>query len=315
MDLVPRNGQLPQAARERVSALLSDFLSRRSDKTRRAYEGDLRHFAAFLSVPSPLEAVSRLLSLPVGEANSLAMSYRSRMVEGGLAAATVNRRLAALRSVSRMGRVIGLVPWTLEVESEKAQSYRDTRGPGRNALLRMVSSLKASSTGKGRRDYAILRLLLDLALRRGEIVSLGLEDVDLNEGRIMILGKGRNKREPLSLPRETRDALSAWISVRGGGPGPLFTNFDRAGKGSGSLTGAAVYYIVRGLGETAGVKARPHGIRHTAITEVLSLSGGDVRKAARFSRHRDLRTLTRYDDALSDLGGDAARILASSFPG
>jgi hypothetical protein len=46
---------------------------------------------------------------------------------------------------------------------------------------------------------------------------------------------------------------------------PLFVNFDRAGK-SGRLTGSAVYFIVRGLGTTAGFTVRPHGLRHLAIT-------------------------------------------------
>jgi integrase len=60
------------------------------------------------------------------------------------------------------------------------------------------------------------------------------------------------------------------------------------------------------------VKARPHGIRHGAITTVLDLNGGDVRAAQRFSRHKDVRSLLAYDDNRQDLGGKMARMVASA---
>jgi integrase/recombinase XerC len=55
---------------------------------------------------------------------------------------------------------------------------------------------------------------------------------------------------------------------------------------------------------------RPHGLRHAAITEALRLTRGDVRAVQRFSRHRDLWTLTLYDDNRADLAGEIARQLA-----
>jgi integrase/recombinase XerC len=155
---------------------------------------------------------------------------------------------------------------------------------------------------------------LDVGLRRGEIASLYLEDVDMETGKISVLGKGRTGKEPLTLPEETKEALRAWMRVRGETPGPLFPNFDRAGKGSGKpLTGAGIYALVRYLGKQVGIKTRPHGIRHTAITEALELSGGNYRAAQKFSRHADPRTLLRYDDNREDLGGKIAQTVAASF--
>src|SRR5437660_764624 len=51
-------------------------------------------------------------------------------------------------------------------------------------------------------------------------------------------------------------------------PGPLFTNFDRAGKGQ-QLTGYSLYRIVRGIRNDAGIAVRPHGLRHAAVTTAL----------------------------------------------
>lgn len=70
--------------------------------------------------------------------------------------------------------------------------------------------------------------------------------------------------------------------------------------------------MVTRLGERVGVTARPHGIRHAAITLVLDRNGGDVRAAQRFSRHLDVRTLMVYDDNRQDLGGKMARMVAAA---
>jgi integrase/recombinase XerC len=85
-----------------------------------------------------------------------------------------------------------------------------------------------------------------------------MEHLDLVAGVVAVLGKGDGERELLTLPHETAVALRAWIDVRGEEPGPLFVNFDRAGKGR-RLTATSVYRMVRQLGERAGVRVRPQG--------------------------------------------------------
>lgn len=139
-----------------------------------------------------------------------------------------------------------------------------------------------------------------------------MEHLDLDAGTVAVLGKGDGERELLTLPHETAAALRAWINVRGEEPGPLFVNFDRAGKGQ-RLTATSVYRMVRQLGERARVRVRPHGLRHGAITAVLDLNGGDVRAAQRFSRHLDVRPLTLYDDNREDLRGRMARLVAAAL--
>ena len=93
--------------------------------------------------------------------------------------------------------------------------------------------------------------------------------------------------------------------------GPLFANLDRGHHGE-RLTGAGLYRMVRELGEVAGIRVRPHGLRHAAITEALERTKGDLRAVQRFSRHRDLRLLLVYDDNRQDLGGAVARFVAES---
>lgn len=290
--------------------LVGAFLSGRNARTTRAYRQDLDDFRSHLNAATAEAAVARLLGAGAGDANALVLDYRNALVGRGLAVATVNRRLAAVRSVVKLGRTLGLVPWSVEIAGLKAEPYRDTRGPGDDGVRRLLGQLDGRTDAKGIRDRAVLRLLYDLGLRRGELVALDLADVDVATGTVAVLGKGRTGKVALTLPDATQTALVAWIAVRGSAPGPLFVNLDHAHHFH-RLDGRSVHRLVRTLGQAAGLAVRPHGLRHAAITAALGLTNGNVQAVARFSRHRDLRTVLRYDDNRTDLGGDVARRVAA----
>jgi integrase/recombinase XerC len=292
--------------------LLRAFLACRSPATLRAYGRDVADFAAFCSAPTADAAAARLLAHGPGPANELALLYRAHLAERGLSPATVNRRLAALRSLVKLARALGLVGWALEVPGPRSESYRDTRGPGAAAYRRLLARLAGRAGPKALRDAAVLRLLYDLGLRRVEVCRLDLADFDGDGPAVMVLGKGRSEKARLSLPPATAAAVAGWLAARPAGDSPaLFVRLDRGGRG-GRLDGGSVYRLVRELGEGEGVRARPHGLRHSAITAALDAFAGDVRKVQRFSRHRKLDTLLRYDDARRDDAGEVSRRLAEA---
>jgi integrase/recombinase XerC len=204
------------------------------------------------------------------------------------------------------------VGWALDVEGVRSEAYRDTRGPGRVGFLRIIEQLASRDDAKGARDLALLRCLYDLGLRRAEACRLDVEDLDGQAGTLAVRGKGKTEKVKLTLAPETKTALEAWLAVRGADPGPLFRSLDRGKQGTGRLSGSAVYRIVRGLGERSGIRARPHGLRHASITEALDLTRGDVRAVQRFSRHRDVRILERYDDNRQDLAGEVSKKVAAA---
>src|SRR5262249_16567066 len=195
--------------------LLAAFLSGRRPRTLRAYARDLADFAGWSGVCSSAEAVRLLLAAGPGGANAAALAWRNDLAARGLAPATIARRLAALRSLCRLARVLGITTWTLEVEAPRVETLRDTRGPGKDGFPRLPVQLEVRADRKGLRDRAILHLLFDLALRRAEVCSLDLCHLDLQAGAVEVLGKGRSRRERLSLPGPTSQALAAWVQVRG----------------------------------------------------------------------------------------------------
>ena len=71
--------------------------------------------------------------------------------------------------------------------------------------------------------------------------------------------------------------------------------------------------MIRSLGDEAGIRARPHGLRHASITAALDTSNGDVRAAQAHARHANPQTTLRYDDNRQDLAGKIAVGLAEAL--
>jgi integrase/recombinase XerC len=178
------------------------------------------------------------------------------------------------------------------------------------AILAVATNHKRPK--KAARDAAIIRLAYGLGLRRGEIAGLNIGHCDLLSERLHVLGKGRSEREAMTVPANVKQALSAWLSVRGADApeAPLFIALDNHSRGASKrLTGAGIFHVVRELGKQAGLRVRPHGLRHTAITAALDAFNGDYRKTRAFSRHASLDTVRRYDDNRADHAGQVAHAL------
>jgi integrase/recombinase XerC len=304
--------------------LADGFFARYSGTTLRTYRGKLLAYGAWLGVPLD-QLPATLLQRGAVQVHVDVEHYRAYLRDERLASpATINGHLAALRSLVRFLRRVHACTWTLDAPSERATAYRETAGPGiRTAGSLLRAAARQPDARKAARDVALVRLLFDRALRRGEVVGLDLTHVVLGEDAIpravLVRAKGKRERESLTLPPKTAAALAAWMSARGTEPGALFVALDpgagRAGRGgrprglADRLSGEGVAHILATLGASLGVRVRPHGLRHTAITALLD-SGAGLREAQRFSRHADPRTLMRYDDNRSDISGEMARIVS-----
>jgi len=298
-----------------IEDLLKSFFSCKSEKTLLAYRQDIEDFMAFAKHEDIRRTAEFLLSRGHGQANSLVLGYKSDMRARGLAPATVNRRLAAIRSLVGLANTLGVVNWKIEIKNMPSEAYRETAGPGKGAVQKLIDKLGQQKGRKMVRDRAILRLLYDLALRRTEVANLDFEDLDIENNRIAVIGKGRIERKFLTLPKVTMEALKDWLQLRGLHKGPLFTNFDRAKKGQ-RLSATSIYRLVRSLGKSIGIRLRPHGLRHTAITEACKAAqahGIGLEEVLDFSRHKDVKTLMVYRDRDRDVQGKLASLIANEI--
>ncbi len=283
--------------------VLSQLLaSSRSDNTRIAYEKDVTLFFKWATNNVPTsDTVLEFLHLDKSDAVTLVLKYKAHLIRRGLAEATVNRRLAALKSLVAMGRKMGHCVYSLEdIKGEKVQKYRDTTGISPEAFKRVLE-VPDRDTLQGKRDYALLRLLWGNALRRNEITQLNIGDFDKNARTLRIKGKGKGSQtELIELSRATTDAIATWLEAPQDtreDDSPLFIALDFANYGH-RLTGESIRRTVVGACKSAGITKRmsPHRIRHSAITAALDATDGNVRKVQKLSRHANLETLMVYDD-------------------
>ena len=121
-----------QSKAERVSTLMTSFLSGRNERTLKAYRQDVKDFRSFMGVGDVNEAARILLGGSHEEANALILEYKASLIDRDLQAATINRRLGTIRSLVRLAQTIGMIPWALMVSKLQGRSYRDKkaiRGP------------------------------------------------------------------------------------------------------------------------------------------------------------------------------------------
>jgi site-specific recombinase XerD len=168
------------------------------------------------------------------------------------------------------------------------------------------------ATWLGRRDHALLALMIQTGVRVSELVGLRVRDVQLGTGRhVRVLGKGR-KRRATPLTGEVATLLRAWITERGGEPDdPLFPT-----RRGGPLSRFTVGLLIGKYADTAAfgcpsLKAKrvtPHVLRHTAAM-AWRAKGVDLATIALLLGHESVQTTQIYEHADPALKEDAiARI-------
>ena len=173
-----------------------------SDHSKRNYAKALDDLFAFCA--------SRPLS------RALLMEYRAAMLEKKLSASTVNVRLSAIRKLVGEAQRNGILDAEQAAKMTDVPNLRQQGTRLGNWLTRdqakELLAVPDRSTIKGKRDYCILALLVGCALRRRELATLTLEDIQLREGRWVIVdlvGKGGRVR-PVAIPVWVKNAINAW---------------------------------------------------------------------------------------------------------
>jgi integrase len=182
------------------------------------------------------------------------------------------------------------------------------------AILEYASNLSARDDTDKRewlralRDRALLFTLADTGLRVHEAVGLRRGDIDWNEGRAILIGKGDREAVVRFSSRALR-YLKAYLSRRAtldGASGrpmgslPMFARHDKgAGKRILAISTTTARSIVHArareaLGEGQSAVITPHSFRHYFVTAVLRGSGGNLKLAQELARHRSIAVTQRY---------------------
>ena len=284
----------PWCGAHNVTDPVADYLrqlaneGRKSAATLRAYGGDLRDFAAWLAANGRAVEQTGRFEL---------RRYLVELEQQGLVATSVQRKLASLRGLfgglQRQGR-IGKDPAKL------LKGPRAIKRVPRFLTTAEVDALLGQpfdDTAFGRRDQALLETLYSTGCRVSEVAGMALADLDLDEGIVRVLGKGRKQRIAL-LGKPACAAIAAWLphrrelvrASRRSDPDSVWVN--RYGR---PLSARWVFATVVARAQQAGLQTSltPHGLRHSFATHLLD-RGADLRTVQELLGHARLVTTEIY---------------------
>jgi site-specific recombinase XerD len=156
------------------------------------------------------------------------------------------------------------------------------------------------------RDTALIRLMLEPGgMRRGEVVGLTVDAVDLEDDTVVVLGKGKRPRA-IPYGAKTGQALTRYLRARAQHPHAKLTDALWLAQ-KGPLTDNGLAQMLERRCEQAGIpKIKPHQLRHTSADMWLAESGGDETSAMRLFGWRSRQMLQRYAASNADARAQAA---------
>lgn len=208
--------------------------------------------------------------------------------------ASLERKRATLRNFFEFLLKRGIIesdPTETLPSPKKKKKQPNFLGPDDvNRLL----NISDSDDIKVKRDRAWLELLYATGMRVGELVSLNVSDIDLLEGHVRIMGKGKKMRVA-PLTSKAISALKEYLAVRGKFVRPHSGDALWLNARGGRLTARSVARLLDKYVIKAGVlrDISPHAIRHSFATHLLEM-GADLRSIQELLGHESLSTTQRY---------------------
>ena len=277
-----------------------------SPATLRGYVYDLRHF---------LHWYQGLQDAPFGPdrlAEYDLIAYRQHMVAAGRRPATINRRLEALRRLGRWAHTTGMLTVDVVHDVRPVRTVRNRQPAGLTdpEVHSVLRAAGASRHGLAPRNYALVQLMLQTGIRVGEVATLQLGDVTLNDrsGSLRIRqGKGLKARE-VPLNATARRAVKAYLDIR-----PSVTKAEPLFLSSrdGPMPVRSIQAVIASVARRARMQRVPvsaHTLRHTFALGYLRDNPGKLVELAALLGHESLDTTAVYTrPSNEDLAADLER--------
>ncbi len=262
-----------------------------SKHTLRSYGADLEQFAGFFEPPGEIAPPIEDIDLP------LLREWLAGLYDQGLETVSVRRKVAAVRALFKFLLQEGVVAASpasrLRTPKMKQRLPEVMSAEKTNNLLDGVEELAKE------RDLAILELLYGCGIRVGELVSINMEDLDVDAGWLRVRGKG-NKERQVPVTGQALAVVRAYLQAR---PQPANEPALFLGARGRRLNDRVVRTIVKKyailtIGDST---VHPHSFRHAYATHLLT-DGADLRAIQELLGHARLSTTQKYTQvSLRDL--------------
>jgi integrase/recombinase XerD len=259
-----------------------------------AYTRDLRRYVEYCAA----RGITRVDQVHESDVTAFVVALRAGDDDHpGLGASSAGRALVAVRGLHRFALQERWV--SVDVAHEVRPPRPDKRLPKAIPLEQVEAILAAAGAGEaplGPRDLALLELLYGTGARISEAVGLDVDDIDLEQGAVLLRGKG-GKERLVPVGSHAREAVEAYLvrsrpvlAARGAGGAALLLN-SRGGR----LSRQSAWTVLRSAAEGAGVGSAvsPHTLRHSYATHLLD-GGADVRVVQELLGHASVTTTQIY---------------------
>jgi integrase len=232
---------------------------------------------------------------------TVVLRFRLYLESLGLAAGTINQRLAAVRRLAYEAADSGLLSPELAAGIRRVKGVKQLGVRAGNWLtLEQSRSLLEKSDGdslRNSRDLAMISILLGCGLRRAELSSLQKEDIQIRQGHwaiVDLVGKGGHIRT-VPMPIWVKSAVDRWMVAAKVAEGRIFRAVSRHGSAWGrGVTESVVWYAVRDCARRVQLDhLAPHHLRRTCA-KLCHASGGELEQIQFLLGHASVLTTERY---------------------
>lgn len=282
---------------------ITDIAGQLAPSSKRIYFNDTKHFAEWMQEQG---------LTPDTMSRSDMIAYRLHLAESTYAKATKQRMFRVAVRLMNEQYVTGLLKEkvTEGVKGFKTDSDETTHTALSKAEAKDMLESIDRSTKQGKRDYALILMLMKTGVRRAELVSLNRSDIKIMDGHHVAViehGKG-DKRRIVKLRVDVYRALEEYLQSRGQEGEALFVSFRRGDHPTSSrMTDKAVELLVKKYAP-AGTELTPHGLRATFATLALEAEAS-LHQVQYALGHADPRTTERYQRRKLNLDNNAVDVL------
>jgi integrase len=230
---------------------------------------------------------------------ALLMEYRTTIDH--LSPSTINVRLSAIRKLVGEARRLGIIgpeeaATLTDIPNVRQQGTRLGNWLTREQAKELLA-VPDRSTLKGKRDYVIIALLVGCALRRRELASLNIGDIQLRDGRWVIIdlrGKGGRIRT-VAVPIWVKQGIEVWMAAAKIDKGRLLRPLSKSAKILGEELGDwAIWSVVEQSSKQIGIEHfGAHDLRRTCA-KLCRKNGGDLEQIKFLLGHSSIQTTERY---------------------
>lgn len=250
-----------------------------SDNTASGYRFDLEKFADYLGETSLLNVTFETIE-----------SYLANL---GLSPATKSRNQSSIKSIYSYLYKRKLIdtdpsPYLDPIKVHNGQKHYLSK----EQYLHFLKVVKRTSNGYRERDYILMSLLIMSGLRRAEVVSLNVEDVDLYKMQIAVFRKGGDHSTIPIHPELAQDLADYLKTIDRTGSEPLFTSKQ---SGNPRLSANSVWHLVKKYSKKSGFNGHitVHSLRHSFATAMFA-DGLSPVYIQELMGHKSIETTMRY---------------------